>query len=182
MRPRSIAAVVIAAGLFAGCHHKPAETTKAEATPAATPAVANAGDEAARTGLPAPKETVTLATVYFDFDKATLRDDAKAALAKNADALKDNPEVTVRLEGNADERGSTQYNLALGDRRANAVKDYLTSLGIAGNRLETVSYGMERPVDKGHDEAAWAKNRRVELVVTAGAGNVSSSYSTKTTE
>jgi len=148
-----------------------AEAPAAEATPA---------DEGVRTGLPSPEERVRLSTIFFDLDSHTLTPEGKATLASNAEALRDHPEVTVRIEGHADERGSTQYNLALGDRRANSVKQYLTALGIGASRLEVVSYGEERPAVQGHDEAAWSKNRRVELAVTAGADRVSSSYSTTT--
>ena len=84
--------------------------------------------------------------------------------------------MRVRLEGHADERGSTQYNLALGERRANAVKTYLSTLGVSVGRMELVSYGEEKGADAGHDDAAWSKNRRVELSVTAGSERVSSSY------
>jgi len=101
--------------------------------------------------------------VYFDFDKSTIRDDSKAVLARNAEWLRTNPQVRVQVEGHADERGTEEYNLALGERRAEAVKSYLTSLGIESNRLHTISYGEERPVDPGHGETAWSKNRRSEF-------------------
>ena len=104
-----------------------------------------------------------LDTVYFEFDQATLSDLSKDTLARNADWLRNNPNVRVQVEGNADERGTPEYNLALGERRAESVKSYLTSLGIDGNRLVTISYGEERPVDPGHNEDAWAKNRRVDF-------------------
>ena len=99
-------------------------------------------------------------TVYFDYDKATLRPDALPALQRIAEWMKQNPGVQIRIAGHADERGTREYNLALGDRRATAVRGYLVSLGIPAQRLETMSYGKERPVATGSNEAAWAKNRR----------------------
>jgi peptidoglycan-associated lipoprotein len=101
--------------------------------------------------------------VYFDFDKTTLSTDAQSTLARNAEWLRANPQVRVQVEGNADERGTEEYNLALGERRAESVKGYLTSLGIESNRLNTLSYGEERPADPGHSESAWSKNRRAEF-------------------
>jgi peptidoglycan-associated lipoprotein len=104
-----------------------------------------------------------LDTVYFEFDQATLSEMSKQTLVRNAEWLRGNPEVRVQVEGNADERGTPEYNLALGERRAETVRGYLSSLGIDGNRLMTISYGEERPVDPGQSEAAWQKNRRVDF-------------------
>ncbi len=106
-----------------------------------------------------------LEKVYFDFDAATLTTAARKALTRNFDLLRKNPQAAVRIEGSCDERGSDEYNLALGERRAQAAARYLTDLGIAAERLSTISYGREKPADPGHDEAAWAKNRRDEFVV-----------------
>jgi peptidoglycan-associated lipoprotein len=102
-------------------------------------------------------------TVYFEFDQATLSEQAKDTLVRNAEWLRSNPGTRVQVEGNADERGTPEYNLALGERRAGAVKSYLSSLGIESNRLVTISYGEERPADPGHAEEAWEKNRRVDF-------------------
>ncbi|HSF30852.1 MAG TPA: peptidoglycan-associated lipoprotein Pal [Candidatus Tectomicrobia bacterium] len=107
--------------------------------------------------------TLILDTVYFDFDEATLTDQAKDVLVRNADWLRANGTVRVQVEGNADERGTNEYNLALGERRAAAVKSYLSSLGIDGSRLVVISYGEERPADPNDGEEAWAKNRRVDF-------------------
>mgnify|MGYP001570727654 CR=1 FL=1 len=104
-------------------------------------------------------------TVYFDFDKYNLVDSAKAALDLNAAILKGNPSVMLRVEGHCDERGTVEYNLALGERRAKSCRDYLTGLGIDGNRLEVISYGKERPAVMGSNEGAWARNRRGEFKV-----------------
>jgi peptidoglycan-associated lipoprotein len=104
-----------------------------------------------------------LDNVYFEFDQASLSQVAKDTLVRNAEWLRSNPQVRVQVEGHCDERGTAEYNLALGERRAEAVKNYLTSLGVDGSRLVTISYGKERPADPGHNEEAWARNRRVEF-------------------
>jgi len=108
-----------------------------------------------------------LQTVYFDFNSSTLSETTKAALKNNSTFLKSNASVDVQVEGHADERGGIQYNLALGERRAKSVRDYLVSQGVESKRISTVSYGKERPVAEGHDESAWSKNRRGNFVVTA---------------
>jgi len=105
--------------------------------------------------------------VFFDLDKSDVRDDAKPVLQKDADWLKKWGSVRVTLEGHGDSRGTAEYNLALGERRAIAARAYLVSLGISADRLRTVSYGKEFPFDPGHDEAAFAKNRRAHFVITA---------------
>ena len=107
----------------------------------------------------------SLKVVYFDYDKYALSPDAQAALQYNAEVLKGAPHLAIVAEGHCDERGTSEYNLALGDRRARSVVEFLAGLGVAPNRLSTVSYGSELPVDPGHNEAAWAKNRRVHLRV-----------------
>jgi len=104
-------------------------------------------------------------TIYFDFDKSDLRADAREGLQANASYLKSNSNVQITIEGNCDERGSNEYNLALGKRRAEAAYKYLVDLGIDGSRMTTVSYGEERPAVEGHNELAWAKNRRDDFKV-----------------
>ena len=106
-----------------------------------------------------------LETVYFSYDQWSIREDQKTVLMRNAEWLKANPQARVRLEGNCDQRGTAEYNLALGQKRADAVKNFLEGLGIGRNRLETISYGFERPVDRGQNEVAWAKNRRVDFLL-----------------
>ena len=106
-----------------------------------------------------------LQKIYFNFDSAVLSDESRNALSKNSDLLGKNPSIKVRIEGNCDERGSDDYNMALGERRAKAAKDYLVNLGVKSGRLSIISYGEEKPADPGHDEAAWAKNRRDEFVI-----------------
>lgn len=105
-----------------------------------------------------------LESVYFDFDQWLLRDDQKEIMLKDAEWLKANPRVKIRIEGNCDERGTAEYNLALGQKRAEGAKGFLRGLGISESRMQTLSYGEEHPLDPGHDEAAWAKNRRVDFV------------------
>lgn len=102
---------------------------------------------------------------FFDYDKADIRADARDALSKTAQFLRSYPQIKVTLEGHCDERGSTEYNLALGDRRAQAAKDFLVSLGIGADRVQTVSYGKERPFCTTHDEACWQQNRRGHFVM-----------------
>jgi peptidoglycan-associated lipoprotein len=104
-----------------------------------------------------------LETVYFEFDRYDIRTDARTLLRTNGDQLR-NSGVSVRLEGHADERGDEEYNLALGERRATAVKRYLEDLGVASSKMRTVSYGESRPAVKGHNESAWRYNRRVEAL------------------
>lgn len=112
----------------------------------------------------APQESgCTLRAIYFEYDQAVLSNDARAALSDNAKCIQARKLGRARLEGHADERGDTEYNLALGQRRADSVKSFLTNLGVSGSVLLTVSYGEERPADGGHDESAWSKNRRVEV-------------------
>lgn len=101
--------------------------------------------------------------IYFDFDKSELRAEAKDVLKDKADFLRDNPQYSVRVEGHCDERGTNEYNLALGDRRAHAAKKYLMALGISEDRISTISYGEERPADPRSTPEAWDKNRRDEF-------------------
>jgi peptidoglycan-associated lipoprotein len=101
--------------------------------------------------------------VYFDFDKATLTPTAQNVLMFKADWLKANADESVTIEGHCDERGTPEYNLALGERRAQSAKSYLTNLGVDAARMQTISYGEERPVDPGSNEEAWAKNRRAHF-------------------
>lgn len=105
-----------------------------------------------------------LRDAYFDFDDAGLREDAKAALDGNAKYMESHGSMNVVIEGHCDERGSVEYNLALGEKRARAAKDYLVAYGITATRMTTISYGKERPFDTGHTEEAWAQNRRAHFV------------------
>ncbi len=106
-----------------------------------------------------------LGTVYFDYDRALVREDAKPVLDANASWLKKFRTAKVLVEGHCDERGTEEYNLALGEKRAKSAQDYLLSLGIASDRIKIISYGKSQPIDPGHNEAAWQMNRRAQFVV-----------------
>jgi peptidoglycan-associated lipoprotein len=112
-----------------------------------------------------PSEMVMQEDIYFAFDKSTLTPASQDNLLRKAEWLRANPDATITIEGNCDERGTNEYNLALGDRRAEAAKAFLVDLGIDPARITTISYGEERPVDPRHNEEAWAKNRRDHFVV-----------------
>jgi len=172
---------VVALAFVAACSSKPKATPPPAPTPApvSTPTVVTI-EPPAPTPQPTPRmeaDDITrkslseissyLKPAFFDFDKADIRPDARDVLAANATWLKKYASVQFTIEGHADERGTAQYNLALGDRRANAAKDYLSSLGVDASRIKTVSYGKERPFAAGHDEDSWQKNRRAHFVVTA---------------
>jgi peptidoglycan-associated lipoprotein len=114
-------------------------------------------------------EASLMTAIYFDYDVAELSVASRNTLETKAQILRDNPDVRIRIEGNADNRGSNEYNLALGQRRAAAARDYLVSRGIAASRIETVSLGEEKPAVQGEDESAWSKNRRDEFAMIAGS-------------
>jgi len=136
----------------------PAPTTETTPTPAPTPEPAPAPEP--------PKPAVTAADlqiVYFGYDSFSLDDQGRAALDNNAKLMRENPSLAVSVDGHCDERGTVEYNQALGQKRAEAVQQYLTELGLGVERFRVISYGKERPASEGHDEAAWARNRRVEF-------------------
>jgi peptidoglycan-associated lipoprotein len=171
---------VVALAFVAACSAKPKPAPPPAPTPApvSTPIVVTT--EPAPAPAPPPKVdsgdisrlalnelSGMLKPAFFDLDKADIRGDARDVLAANATWFKKYPSVQFTIEGHADERGTAQYNLALGDRRANAARDYLVSLGIDASRAKSVSYGKERPFATGHDEDSWQKNRRAHFVATA---------------
>lgn len=170
----SVIITVMAVFLFAGCAEKQvkkeeptqAPTVQKEVTPT-TPSETKIGEEGLKGGemIAKVEETAKLQDINFDFDKYNVRDDARTVLEKNAAWLKKNPGVKIQIEGHCDERGSVEYNLALGERRAKSTKDYLVSLGIEAGRISTISFGKEKPLDSGHNEDAWAKNRRAHFVI-----------------
>ena len=110
--------------------------------------------------------------VFFDYDMSEIRDDAQTALRAKVDILRASPQVQIRIEGHADERGSTEYNMALGNRRAEAIRQFLAGFGLAENRFEIVSFGEGRPLQQGSMESDWARNRRGQFVITAGANAI----------
>ncbi|HUL80319.1 MAG TPA: peptidoglycan-associated lipoprotein Pal [Vicinamibacteria bacterium] len=117
-------------------------------------------------GAAGPEEASPLADIHFELDSAALTDASRATLEKHALWLQGHREAKVTVEGHCDERGTVEYNLALGEQRARATRDYLVSLGVAAGRLRAVSFGKERPLDTGTGEAAWAKNRRAHFAVS----------------
>jgi peptidoglycan-associated lipoprotein len=136
------------------------EPMKPEAQPAPGPlAAAEAGAAVTREAPSAFQD------IHFDFDKSFVREDAKPILAAVADYLKKNRGAKLQIEGHCDDRGTSEYNMALGDRRAESARAYLVSLGVPAAALSTVSFGEEKPLDPGHSEGAWAKNRRAHFVV-----------------
>ena len=189
-RHRTIVALVLVlvAAMMAGCAKKPAPTTQpapppSVAAPAATPAPP-APPQRVEESVPIPERPLNEDSIanrslddlnrdspfkpaFFALDSADLDDAGRAIVSANADIMKRYPSWVVTVEGHCDERGTAEYNLALGERRAVGVKTYLVALGIAPDRLRTVSYGKEFPFDAGHAETAWSKNRRAHFVITA---------------
>jgi peptidoglycan-associated lipoprotein len=161
--------LVALVALSAGCAKKtaappeppPAPPQEQTQTPTPPPTPTPAEQPPAPTGV----RSEDLQPAFFDLDSYTLRDDARSALDGNARLLRDNSSVRVTIEGHCDERGTVEYNQSLGERRAQAARDYLIAAGIDAGRIDMISYGKERPFDPGHDEAAWAKNRRAHFVV-----------------
>lgn len=134
-------------------------TAPREMIAAADPSMAQQGDKSSSASF-------GFGTVYFDFDKSNLRQDAREVLSRNAEILlKSKPAAKIQIEGHCDERGSAEYNLALGERRAKSALQYLVTLGVKPERLSIISYGKEKPAVQGSDESAWAKNRRAEFIV-----------------
>jgi peptidoglycan-associated lipoprotein len=163
--------------MAAGCKKK-APTTTPEAAPpppaAAEPVPAPAPPPPAAREEGVMSEDIStlnakgyLKDAFFDFDKSDLREDARTALSSDSQWLKQYSSIQVLVEGHCDERGTEEYNLALGDRRASAVKGYLVSLGVDGSRIRTVSYGKDRPFCTDHNETCWQENRRGHFVITA---------------
>ncbi len=166
-RIAAFALTALLAVVVTGCAKKPVATTPVPPAPTQTQAPTTTPTPAPVTPAPEPvKPAVSvkdLQTVYFEYDSFTLSDNARAALDANAKLMRDNASLEVSLDGHCDERGTAEYNQALGQKRAEAVQQYLADQGIATARFRVISYGSERPVDEGHDEAAWSKNRRVEF-------------------
>lgn len=127
---------------------------------------------AARERAAAAARRTLMETVYFDYDEAAIRPDTEERLRAKLEILRNNPDVRLRMEGHADERGTSEYNFALGNDRAESTIRFLTGFGLDMGRFASVSYGEERPVAQGSTEAAWAQNRRVEFVITAGGNDL----------
>jgi len=187
MRATSLLLVLATAGLAAACGGKPApEQPAPEPTPAPAPAPTPGPTDASaerdrldreRLAREAAERVKAVAAdlaamINFEYDQATVRSTDQSILDRKAAILGANPNVKLQISGHADERGSDEYNLALGNRRAAAAKRYLENKGIDGKRMDVVSYGEERPLNPGHDEAAYAQNRRDEFQVTAGGDSL----------
>jgi peptidoglycan-associated lipoprotein len=162
---------VLLAVLFAGCA-KEEEMPEAQAStvssgPGPAPMRPPAEDPSQRAAAMArqAREEFQNRHIYFAFDRYDLSNEAKTTLDRKVAFLNDNRDVRVQIEGHCDERGTTAYNLALGERRANSARTYLSTAGVNASRLMTISYGEERPADPGQNEAAWARNRRAEFVI-----------------
>ncbi len=179
MRQSVVAAALVAVmfSALAGCHHKPPQAPPPPPPAPATPPPApppppeapKVEDEYTRISKMDAAEIDKLGLfteIHFDFDKSDLREPDREILAKNADTLKKYNFLKVTVEGHCDERGTAEYNLALGERRAKAAFDYLVSLGVPAERLKTVSYGKEVPLCADHNEDCWARNRRDHFTVT----------------
>ncbi|HEY6866035.1 MAG TPA: peptidoglycan-associated lipoprotein Pal [Candidatus Eisenbacteria bacterium] len=171
MKPKFVPTLLASSVLFAltlgtpGCARRTAQAPPQSAAP---PPVAVAAPEPAPPPPEAPAPPPAPAefqSAYFDFDSYGLHADAREALDQDAKLMRDQTGLMIRIEGHCDERGTVEYNMALGERRANAARDYLTAAGIAPDRIHIVSYGKEHPLVAGHDETAWAKNRCARVVV-----------------
>lgn len=149
------------------CGSKEAKEIEVDPTQAVVDDASNSGMSLELNGDSDSQRAGGLSTVYFDYNSSSLTGSAKSALDSNVEFLQTTENVEVQIEGHCDERGGVQYNLALGERRAKSVKDYLAARGINARRITTVSYGKERPIEFGHDESAWGKNRRANFVITA---------------
>lgn len=172
MKVIAVLLVVALAFTIAGCGKKKAEVDPDAEREAAERAAAEAAKEPelpereVQPVVPVRPEDIKLDNIYFEFDKYDLRPGAKTTLSENARVMMEHSGFSILIEGHCDERGTEDYNLALGEKRALAARDYLVGFGIAKARISVISYGEEKPVDPRHNEEAWAKNRRAQFVVT----------------
>ncbi|MBD63964.1 MAG: peptidoglycan-associated lipoprotein [Halobacteriovoraceae bacterium] len=158
---------LLMAAVFVGCSSAPKKEAGSDSTGETMIDDAATNGEFELQGTSDDGTAGPLKTIYFEFDSSALSGVARENLEANAEALKMAEMVQIQVEGHADERGGIQYNAALGERRARAVKEYLEALGVSAARIDTVTYGKEKPVAYGHDEESWAKNRRANFVITA---------------
>ncbi|HXV14570.1 MAG TPA: peptidoglycan-associated lipoprotein Pal [Candidatus Krumholzibacteria bacterium] len=160
-----VLAAILSLVAVAGCGGKkavePTPTDTGSSTPVEEPQEAPVEETSSGNTDMSP---ISLSDIFYDFDQYNLTSEAKGTLEANARELKRVGDAAITIEGHCDERGTKAYNLALGDKRANAAKAYLVSLGVTSSRITTISYGKERPFDTGHSESAWAKNRRAHFV------------------
>lgn len=165
MFARALTTSLVAIFLAVGCSSKPKNSQDDAA--AVGSEGNNAGLSLELNGSSDTGNAGGLRTVYFPYDSSAIEGDTKETIRSNADFLKQMANVDIQVEGHADERGGRQYNLALGERRAKAVRDQLVALGVPAKRISVVSFGNERPAVEGNDESAWSKNRRANFVITA---------------
>jgi peptidoglycan-associated lipoprotein len=180
LRMVTVASLTTSMALFAaGCGKKQVRTDEGLATQPVAPVqepvretglggeepLSSAGQYGDTAAISEGRTHAPMLPVYFNFDQSSIRADQQPRIEKNSDFLKDNPEAMIRIEGNCDERGTNEYNMALGERRAVSAKKYLMNLGIAEHRITTISYGEERPLTYGNDELSWAQNRRADFVL-----------------
>ncbi len=174
--PVTLALLLTAAG-FSGCtkriantdmagtsKEKPAATKTAPSVKSAPEATVSSTETPETSANVAPMKNMIIEDVYFDFDRYSIRADSRKALEDDAAILKDNAGMKITIEGHCDERGPAEYNLVLGQKRADAVKRYLNDLGVEATRIATISYGNEKPFCTEHNEACWQKNRRAHFV------------------
>jgi peptidoglycan-associated lipoprotein len=177
MRQKSLVFALLLATALAGCHHKPKPVATAPPpapvapppAPAPPPDVVPQPDDYTRFKNMSVEELDRqgiLQDIHFDYDKADIREGDRQILSKNAEALKKFDFIRITVEGHCDERGTVEYNLALGERRARAAVDYLASLGVGADRIKTVSYGKEVPLCTQSNEECWARNRRAHFAIT----------------
>jgi peptidoglycan-associated lipoprotein len=165
---RTTLAILLSGGawlLAAGCAHHTAVSTAGPPRPSAPQSVPQMVEPPAPPAAPATGRVVAAEAIYFNRDEALVEGDARPILDEIAQRLRANPQARLRIEGNCDERGTTEYNLVLGEHRARSAREYLIRMGIPDDRIQIVSYGSERPRQTGHDESAWAQNRRDDLRV-----------------
>ena len=181
-----VTSFLVTSALFSGCAKKTVKTEEGMITPppeVVQPVPAPAEKPQYTQGTEEPLEsqpvqapekvvkvlegrtTAPMLPVYFDFDRYDIRKDQQPRIIDDADYLKQNPNLVVRVEGNCDERGTNEYNMALGERRATSAKNYLVNLGVPASRIKTISFGEERPLNYGHDDMAWSQNRRDDFVI-----------------
>ena len=173
----ALVALVAVACSSTSLEQKPASAPEARPAPAAESAPAPASVPLRQAGAPAPmridplfdpNSMLTHRSVYFDYDRSVIHESDVPVVEAHGRYLVDHPARTVRIEGNCDERGGREYNLALGQRRADAMRERLRLLGVSSERVETISLGKEKPRNAGHDEAAWAQNRRADINYSTG--------------
>ncbi|THB66148.1 MAG: peptidoglycan-associated lipoprotein Pal [Desulfovibrio sp.] len=160
LRILPIVALVLVMAVSFGCSSR----QEVASTPDESPEGMSAAEIAARE-LEEAKRTIVNETIYFTYDSFELSAESRAILSRKAEIMKTYPDLLVQIAGHCDERGTNEYNLALGERRARAASQYLVMLGVNPSQLEIISYGEERPADSGHNDAAWAKNRRDEFAL-----------------